>query len=55
MALPKWEYLVVALHRPLNTSDPEGATKELLNSMGAEGWRLVSVDDLTAYFRRPKG
>lgn len=54
MSLQKWEYLVLALHRPLNTSNPEAAVAELLNRAGAEGWELVSVDDLNAYFRRPR-
>lgn len=54
MALQKWEYRVSALHRPLNTSDPEHAAAAVLNTLGEEGWELVSVDDLNAYFRRPK-
>jgi len=53
VSLQKWEYLVLALHRPLNTSNPESAAGEMLNALGAEGWKLVSVDDLNAYFRRP--
>jgi len=54
LSLQKWEYLVLALHRPLNTSNPEAAAAGALNALGAEGWKLVSVDDLNAYFRRPK-
>jgi hypothetical protein len=54
MVLQRWEYLVVALHRSLNMSNPEAAARELLDSVGAEGWELVAVDDLNAYFRRPK-
>lgn len=42
----KWEYLK-------EIADENYLTLPYLNELGAKGWELVSVDDGTAYFKRP--
>lgn len=47
--MTKWEYVNISLITSNLTNH-----QHLLNQYGREGWELVSVDNGTAYFRRPK-
>ncbi len=50
----KWEYLVVPIRTRISSSSFDGGGKPILenvqndlNSLGGEGWELVSIQDIT--------
>jgi hypothetical protein len=67
----KWEYTVIPVKTRIHSSGFEGDNKPVmedvqkdLNSLGKDGWELVSVQDVTlpdgrrftvAYLKRQKG
>jgi hypothetical protein len=69
--LTKWEYKVIPIKTRIHSSHLEGGKKPVmedvqndLNSLGKEGWELVSVQDVSlqdgrrftvAYLKRHKG
>jgi hypothetical protein len=44
----KWEYLVIG------TQDIRADCQRIFSNYGKDRWKLVSVDNSTAYFKRPK-
>ena len=44
--MQKWEYATAPL---INH-----ALQEILNNFGEDGWELVQVVDMVAYFKRPR-
>jgi len=71
LELTKWEYMVVPIKTRVHSNHFERSSKPVidnvqndLNSLGKEGWELVSVQDISfqegrrftvAYLKRQKG
>ena len=59
MAAPRWEYKIwqAPSHADRVLMNPmavqQFSAQEALNRLGAEGWELIGMAEMTFYFKRP--